>query len=71
MSVIHCSMGTGVKRPGRESYHPHPVPTLRTSGVMPPLIQYAFMAWTGTAMCYRQSSFLTLVLSFPEQRCFN
>ena len=68
MRVIHCSMGTGVKRPGRESDHPPLVPTLRTSGAMPPLLPYAFMSWTGTAMCCRLSLLLRVVLNCPEQR---
>jgi hypothetical protein len=39
----------GGKVAGRNVYHSlHLVPILRTSGAVPPLLLYAFMAWTGT-----------------------
>ena len=37
----------GLKRPGREVSHLHPLPRLRKCGAIPPLPIYALMAWTG------------------------
>lgn len=48
-SVSNCVHPWGVRRPGCDADHSHPlVPSLRMSGVKNPARLYAFMAWKGS-----------------------
>jgi hypothetical protein len=39
------ALNLGVKRLGRAADHLHLVPSIRTRGAIPPLLQYVFLAW--------------------------
>ena len=53
--LASCSVGVGVRRPGRDVYHSplflYLAPTLRIRGAMRLLSLYAFMTLTGTSLC--------------------